>query len=381
MFYRLTYTLFSVILLVSLLSCVSETPTPSDVESVKLEEFDTFVTVEENQIALPSIIKYDSDSSHLFVYDTGIGSVLELNGEGEVVTEYGQRGRGPGEFQLVNNIFLSDDRLYVVDEGQFFIHRFDREGEFLSTMDYSEYGGMIPPPPMGPGMIRAPNINNKPIITPEGHVLLSTVQAGQRTQEIYELRDWDGNHLSDIGEVPEGSSFELNYDKLREDIMNGDIPSFYRTNAFPVSDRTNPQEYFLIYNAIPSITKYDSDGQRLWEHEVSRVSEIDSISTYFFETMEQMQRSNPRNRINLAYYVSGVSSQNGGLYLAMDRIMTDQEEIRPLLIHQFNAEGELIRQFNLISEDIEIQPIFDIDFTGRRIFVVTEEADIRVYPF
>jgi hypothetical protein len=255
----------------------------------------------------------------------------------------------------------------------FLNHRYDRNGEFLSSLDYGTLGYVpdAPPPPFSPTFLRAERIVNEPHVTLTGDVLLSPVSAGVPSETVYKRKDWEGNHLSDIGTVPESSSFIYEADKFRADIINRGIPSFYKPNTFPVNDLANPDEYFLIYSSIPKITKYRADGERLWESKVKHVPEIDSVATRFYETMERMQRSGSGNRINFDFYNTGVSSMEGDLYLSV--------KLNDLWLHRFDSEGTLVHRYKILSENTEVLPIFDIDFTGSRIFVVTEDGEIRVY--
>jgi hypothetical protein len=104
---------------------------------------------------------------------------------------------------------------------------------------------------------------------------------------------------------------------------------------------------------------------------VKHVPEIDSVATRFYETMERMQRSGSGNRINHGFYNAGVSGMEGELYLSL--------KLNDLWLHRFDSKGTLVHRYKILSEDAEILPIFDIDFAGSRIFVVTEDGEIRAY--
>lgn len=114
-------------------------------------------------------------------------------------------------------------------------------------------------------------------------------------------------------------------------------------------------------------------GQYPNPHEELRKSIIENL---FFETMDQFLRIT--DAIGpLRKYTSGIHSSEGDLYLA---VYTYAHPDNSLWIHQFDSTGELVRRYELISE-VELTPYIDMDFTGRRIFVVTEEAEIRAYSF
>lgn len=367
--------LTAVILFITFTGCSSHNPS-EDTEPVVVEltDFETIISFEDEILATPVILKYAGNST-LFVYDEGLGKVIMLNEKGGILQEFGQRGPGPGEFQRVNNLFLAENHLYVTDPGKYSIHKFEIDGELAATLLYGEVANQAntpPPPPMGMS-VRAKNITNQPAVTSDGNVILSSIVLGDSVQSIFKLNDWDGNSVSTIGEVPEGSTFILDNEKIKEDVSNRVVPSYYRADAYPVQDKMNPDEYFLVYSALPLIAKYNSTGEMLWEMEIPSTPETDSVTTRFFNVMEKMQRSDIRFRILLQYYVAGVSSPDGDLFLAMDR--------NPLWIHQFDSAGKLIRRYKLVSDGVAIEPVFDIDFENNRILIATEEGEIRAYSF
>ena len=356
-----------------LISCRAELPSKPKVEIIILNEYETIVEIEKHTLSAPSVLRYGNDSN-LFVYDNSIGKVFELDSNGNVVMEYGRRGVGPGEFISVNNIFLTNDYIFIIDELLLFIHKFDRNGKLFSTFDYGAIvsAGSAPPPPMSPG-IQVNDINNQPFVTLTGNILLSSVKSEQNVNSIYEMINWEGNRLSNIGELPDGSTFMFNPEEYRAAINNRITPAMYRPYAFPVQDLYSEDEIFLIYSAIPIIAKYDLYGNKLWEIEIEQTSEIEAIENHYFETMEKLSRT---STMVLKKYSNGISSHDGDLFLISNTVPND-----PLWIHHFNGKGELIRRYKMISEDNDLLPIVDIDSHNRLIFVVTEMSEIRAYPY
>lgn len=354
--------------------CGSENTSPTAIDTTELKNFETLISIEDNVLATPTLIRY-GPNSNLFIYDDAQTKVMEVDHTGSVVNEFGQPGRGPGELLIVNNFFLTDTHLYIVDIVQYFIHQYDYKGVHISSMDYGDMLGMpnAPPAPFSSSVIRAKDINNQPFITQNGHIMLSAAKFSDSVHSIYELTDWNGTHIADIGSIPDGSTFVIDQDKLRADVSDRVVPSLYRSNAFAVQNLTNSNEYFLIYSALPMISKYDSSGRKLWSAEIPKTQELDSLTTHFFETMERLQQADRRSRIDLKYYTSGISNSDGELFLITNT--------NPVWVHHFNIEGKLSHRYKLISEDVEIKPIFDVDFDRHRFLVVTEEAEIRAYPF
>ena len=88
----------------------------------------------------PSHVAVDSDSRYAYVVDTG-GVSSELHrvrvfdiATGEHVFDIGERGDGPGQFNLPRDIAVGrDGRLYVVDGANFRVQVFDSDGTYVNT--------------------------------------------------------------------------------------------------------------------------------------------------------------------------------------------------------------------------------------------------------
>lgn len=77
-------------------------------------------------------------------------------------------------------------------------------------------------------------------------------------------------------------------------------------------------------------------------------------------------------------YVMGVSGPDGHLYLALGKNPFSDSD-NHLRIHEFDEEGALVRRYKAISEEANLTAIFDIDPEDGRLFVVTQDAEIREY--
>jgi DNA-binding beta-propeller fold protein YncE len=85
----------------------------------------------------PSAVAVNASGDRLYVVDTGgVESpqhrVWVYDGDGRPLGRIGQRGSGPGEFNLPTDAAVGPDgTLWVLDAGNFRVQAFDREGRFL----------------------------------------------------------------------------------------------------------------------------------------------------------------------------------------------------------------------------------------------------------
>ena len=344
------------------------------IEVSELEDFDTFISSSEAKLALPVSLKLNRDSI-LHVYDKGTGTVFRIKRDGKLVGQFGGRGRGPGEFLNVNNMVIPNNYSYIVDGLQYRISKFSSGGVLEGTYKFGSGVGMPPPAPSSKTP-RALDIYNEPSITKNGNVLLSTFGPEAKSNYLYQLLDWKGNQISRIGHVPEGSKSKFNSDRYLEAISNQKIPPYHKPNSFPINDQATQDEIYLVYSSYPKIAKYDTTGAKLWEQQIPKTPEIDSLITTFYNISEEFGK---KGRTTLKTYVSGVTSLDGSLYMVLGKYYY-QEPSNGIWVHKFNNNGELIRRYKLISDDVGLVPIFEFDSSGKQFFVVTERGGIRSYP-
>jgi DNA-binding beta-propeller fold protein YncE len=81
-------------------------------------------------------------NGHIYVSDGYCnGRVIEYDGSGQKVREWGSRGSGPGQFDLVHGIAIGPDRnIYVADRENGRLQWFDLQGSFLGER---KYGGQF----------------------------------------------------------------------------------------------------------------------------------------------------------------------------------------------------------------------------------------------
>jgi sugar lactone lactonase YvrE len=93
-----------------------------------LQRFETSVELEQ-----PTGIAWDNAHRLLFVTDTGSQSIKIFDRQGELITEFGVRGHGPGELNFPTYLWFDpQDELLVTDSLNFRVQRFGDAGEFLS---------------------------------------------------------------------------------------------------------------------------------------------------------------------------------------------------------------------------------------------------------
>lgn len=351
------------------MTCTEENSnnTVDSFKEIDIKGFEKFIASEDMLLAVPTIIQANES---VFIFDVMEGKLIEVNSDKEVINYFGGVGRGPGEFISVNNFFLHGNYIYAVDRIMMNILKYDVNGEFIASLDYGALSGALSPPPPPPiGAVNATEIDNEPIVTANGEVILSKFHGTDSLQSLYDIYNWKGEKLNTLGEVIEGSTFILDNEKIHSDIAKDEIPSFYRSNSFLVNDLKNPEELFLVFSSLGKILKYNKDGTKLWDTEIQS-AEMDTMKMRFFEIMDKIgERGDKRNRIGLEYFSSGFSNKNGELFLVANT--------KPISLYKLSDEGVFIEKYTLVAEEgIEFSNVVDISFELGKIFVASKDGEI-----
>jgi hypothetical protein len=187
--------------------------------------------------------------------------------------------------------------------------------------------------------------------------------------------------VSDIGDLPEDFRVVANDEEAGQSLKSNTVPAHELALAFPVNDLTNPDEVFIVYSAIPKIAKYNLEGEKIWEQTIPYTPEVDSLMIDLGNVLEN-HPDQPVFLLPVKMYMAGRSSPEGGLYLfTYTNMDTPYTPRRPMWVHQFDSEGNLVNRYKIISDtDQYYYP--GMDFSNRRIFTPSfNESDVRMYPF
>ena len=386
-FIRASVAILSIVLVInSLFACVDQASENSEATAIKvteLRDYDSLISENDLLLGVPVRLKIDHISQHLFVQDVALLAVIELDELYNEVRRFGSKGRGPGEIQSLDDFFITEKHLFIVDGNRLLIHKYSRgDGQFISSLNYGELlieskNSSVNGLPMSPPAPLTSN-NNRPFITLNETILLPS---HTNSEFLYQAFNWEGKKVADIGEVPDGYTPLAVDDEVRSALRDQRVPERDLALVFPVNDLSDQNEIYLVYSAIPKIAKYTLSGNKIWEQATPSIPEVDSLLI----DLGNVLVNHPNQRASLLpvkKYMKGVNSSQGDLYLfTYTNMDTPHTPRRPVWIHQFDAKGTLVHRYKIISDtDFFYYP--GIDFKNRRVFTPSfNESDIRIYPF
>jgi DNA-binding beta-propeller fold protein YncE len=104
----------------------------SDADTKPIERVNPPLPPQDSRFRQPTDVTWDA-AGNSYISDGYINSrVAKFDKDGNWVKSWGQRGKGPGEFNLVHSIASdAQDRIYVADRNNRRIQVFDTDGKFL----------------------------------------------------------------------------------------------------------------------------------------------------------------------------------------------------------------------------------------------------------
>lgn len=382
---KIRYTLFFklVLTIILLIACSDKNQrylSTFDATVTELNTFENYVKSGGVLLGMPVRLKYDSNNQHLFIQDLPKWAVTEIDDSSNVINEYGRRGRGPGEIQMLNDFFFNDEHLFIVDGGQYLIHKYNREdGKHISSLNYAELRKIIL---TGEGPSSRPiplNDNNNQLFVTLNETVIIPSQFGK--EFLYMAVNWQGEKTADIAEMSENCTISEDEETERSALKKKKVPAKDQCFAFPVNDPSNTNEIFIIYSAIPKITKYDLSGQKLWEKKIPHMPEIDSLTI----DLSKVVMEHPDRRMEtmpVRKYIAGRSNKEGELFLiTYTNLVTRYTPRRSVWVHKFDKHGNLLERMKIVSEE-DLNPYAGMDFERKRILINPfMQVDIREYYF
>ena len=315
---------------------------------VRVDGATEIVSAESGLFGRPTEIAVD-DGGNLWVLDNMLDRILVLTSRGQLVRSIGGAGSGPREFRRPQAFVVSNDTVRVADVGN---------GRLLTLALKSDYSHGIPLPPaadLGPLAL-----------SEDGRLVLGT-QGLQGSLAAY--YDGSGALLGMLGEAPARTSMILDVRAMKQEIIAGRVPAFFRNVVHPVfaPDGT----IWLILTGEALVQRYDTTGaqqlsvslaapqlERIWQDVVARSRET---------------QDDPRH-IDGPVYVLGAAVVNQRLWMLLNMPASE-----PAVMLALTTDGTLER--TLVFSAVRGAQSFAMDTARERVyFTIPSDASVVAAP-
>jgi DNA-binding beta-propeller fold protein YncE len=146
----------------------------------------------------PTDVAFDSEGNVYVSDGYGNSRVVKYTADGEYVSEWGEHGSEPGQFNLPHTIYVDpDNRVWVGDRNNHRIQIFDTEGALLEVLDHVGYPWGLSPSLDGNVWMADGTANRIVKLSHEGEILGAFGEPGRTTGKL----GW----VHYLTELPDGS--------------------------------------------------------------------------------------------------------------------------------------------------------------------------------
>jgi len=262
-----------------------------------------------SEIVFPIWIRTMPD--YFLLYDSGQNKVFSYTYSGNKVFEFGDEGRGPGEFQSLTNCWIMKDHIQLYDFNQRKIILYDLEGRFLE-----EY------------LIGNAGLSGRVEILESDRFVSPAQGENGALMKVYNLKN---DSLSFIGEAIAGSD-EMEGGTSHEIIRRGGIPNYMRNSVFL---GTNASGIFSFQETTALLQKYSNDGELHWEMDLK----IPSQEMLYEEFMEEFNEVGDRY-IPSYSYAHGIHTLDQGT-----AILLNTASGKPVTVAWITNDGSQVSYF------------------------------------
>lgn len=218
--------------------------TVDTIEPIAINDFEIFGSFEQQGIVRPTQIEVLSDGD-VAVLDRQTNLVFLLDSNGEVLTQFGGEGKGPGESITALQLQSLGDDLFVVDSSSLRINQFNRTGDYIRSFLYEK--GFMPSPI---------------IVNGDGFYFIA---ASGRDGKLISKKSVNSDSLYLFGEAMGEQFVPGDLEIEKKALIAGEIPSLYMND---ISMSYSNSFLYVFLNAHSRIQKYTEDGKLLWDQEI-----------------------------------------------------------------------------------------------------------------
>ena len=283
-------------------------------------------------MAVPSWIKALPDG--FLLHDAGLQKVARFNSNGNRQLAFGDKGRGPGEFQSLSGIWAYGDSYWAYDINGRKLIQYDAQGNhhqdyMLEFVDFP--AGVTPIELMGPKQFAMP--------------------AGGKNGALVKLANLETEQTRYVGQaVDSTTNMRQSMQEMEQAISEGTIPEGAKNQVLMGSS----EDGLVVFEQFTTILKkFDRSGQKLWKKELN----IPVVDKIFDEIMDENQsRLNTDEMLLQFVHASGLSVTNRGTALLLNAV--DKQPPKVLWVPN---DG---KQFTLVTyPDIKNSPKIPLRFT------------------
>ena len=249
-----------------LLACSNDDADPLP-EEVVWSNAETLISTESGLLAGPVDLAVGPDGT-LYVLDGRDDLIQRIGPDGEILEPIGGSGSGPGELDGPVSFRVAGDTIQVADRGNGRLQLHSTTGAYLGS---------------NPLPRRA--VTSIARVGPGGRLL---VPALGRDSVLARLLDPGGEELAGFGSPLAEVAAVLDFNALRQEIADGEIPGFFR-NRTELAFGPGGQVWMALAGE-GAVRRYDMEGELLMEVQLDEPEFAEALEEFFRRNQEPTER-------------------------------------------------------------------------------------------
>ena len=319
--------LISTVLLVVGCSKESDNTNPPSIKEVTFDTLYTFADFDKQNIAQPTDVEI-LDNGLILVSDYSTNLITAMDSTGEVQFVFGREGRGPGEFQNINDVFELDNQIMVFDNHQFKTSRFTYSGEYIDDFTFPK------------------DIYNSSLAFINDS-LYAVGNSGIK-DSLFEIRSSKSGNKITFEEPRARRGQENIFPKSIRQLKAGELPDLFKNKTKLKSDGNNIYTFFEGYSEM---SVYDLTGKLLWNKKL----ELPNNKVIFEELVESVKDQTSTRSIPALNYIFDFNVYEEGIF-----ILTRRSPESPQQLVELNSSGSIETIYTLSINTTVYD--FDINF-------------------
>lgn len=334
----------SALLLISLLGCdqsSSNSAEPNKINRVIIDSLYTFTTFDDQDIAQPTNVEVLSNNQ-ILISDYGTNKITSVSKNGEVNFTFGREGRGPGEFQNINDIDERKNFITVFDNHLYKISIFENTGEYSASMSFPS------------------DVFNKNVALIKDSLYVFN-QDGLE-DSLFHIRSFTSDYELSFEAPRFKREGRINMAKSQNQLKAGQVPDFFKNMTILKSDG---QHIYVFFEGYSEMAKYDLSGNLIWNRELN----LPNNEQIFADVIESTKDHTGARSIPALQYIFDFRVYEDGIY-----VLTYPSSVESQQLVRINSKGYITDIFQLPEEPAVYD--FDIDFEQNMAYFTSWNAGV-----
>ncbi len=305
----------------------------------------------------PTAIKAVFDG--LYFVDSDHYQIMKVDKEGNHLLSFGNRGRGPGEFQSIAGFWPFKNEYLVYDYNSFKFLTFDKEGSLVEEV-------VVEKNPVNPDGF-PPNI---PITVHAISTYELLIPSRGRNGSLFAIADIKTDNLKFTGEAIGPFVESYDHENVIQTFAQGEIPDIFLNLVMMTSSASG---IYSFQQTTGKLEKYSHSGELVWQKDLKIPAQNDLFDQIARKNQLIGMENEPRH---LFKYATSIDANENGVAVLLN--MPDGDPVTAVWVPEDGKRMDVLTFSGLEQEEFRFfeSGIFTVNPTGSRAYILNTQDGI-----